>query len=100
MSPEWRKINLICSLDADGEVTLTRQPLIPMRTDLLELFDVSELHKYMTDEELAGLDAAAEPAADVAEEPSAPPDGAPPGVLPQAGQKAPSSEAPARKAEG
>jgi succinate dehydrogenase / fumarate reductase, flavoprotein subunit len=63
MSPEWRKINLICSLDADGEVTLTRQPLVPMRTDLLELFDVSELHKYMTDEELAGL-----PGADVAEE--------------------------------
>ena len=63
MSPEWRKINLICSLDADGEVTLTRQPLVPMRTDLLELFDVNELHKYMTDEELAGL-----PGADVAEE--------------------------------
>jgi succinate dehydrogenase / fumarate reductase flavoprotein subunit len=55
MSPEWRKVNLICSLDADGEVTLTRQPMVPMRTDLLELFDVSELHKYMTDEELAGL---------------------------------------------
>jgi hypothetical protein len=27
-----------------------------MRTDLLELFDVSELKKYMTEEELAGLD--------------------------------------------
>jgi succinate dehydrogenase / fumarate reductase, flavoprotein subunit len=99
MSPEWRKINLVCSLDADGEVTLTRQPLVPMRTDLLELFDVSELHKYMTDEELAGLPGAAEPGAEVAEEkPSAPPDGAPPGVLPEAGQEAPSSEAPARKA--
>src|SRR4029077_8638809 len=63
MSPEWRKVNLICSLDADGEVTLKRQPMVPMRTDLLELFDVSELHKYMTDEELAGL-----PGAEVAEE--------------------------------
>jgi succinate dehydrogenase / fumarate reductase, flavoprotein subunit len=63
MSPEWRKINLICSLDADGEVTLKRQPMVAMRTDLLELFDVSELHKYMTDEELAGL-----PGVDVAEE--------------------------------
>jgi succinate dehydrogenase / fumarate reductase, flavoprotein subunit len=99
MSPEWRKINLICSLDADGEVTLTRQPLVPMRTDLLELFDVSELHKYMTDEELAGLPGAAEPGAEVAEEkPSAPPDGAPPGVLPEAGEEAAPSEAPARKA--
>jgi succinate dehydrogenase / fumarate reductase, flavoprotein subunit len=55
MSPEWRKVNLVCSLDADENVTLTRQPMVPMRTDLLELFDVSELHKYMTDEELAGL---------------------------------------------
>jgi succinate dehydrogenase / fumarate reductase flavoprotein subunit len=63
MSPEWRKVNLICSLDADGDVTLRRQPMEPMRTDLLELFDVGELKKYMTEEELAGL-----PGADVAEE--------------------------------
>jgi succinate dehydrogenase / fumarate reductase, flavoprotein subunit len=63
MSPEWRKVNLICTLDADGDVTLKRQPMVPMRADLLELFDVTELHKYMTDEELAGL-----PGAGVAEE--------------------------------
>jgi succinate dehydrogenase / fumarate reductase flavoprotein subunit len=63
MSPEWRKVNLICTLDADGDVTLRRQPMEPMRTDLLELFDVGELKKYMTEEELAGL-----PGADVAEE--------------------------------
>jgi succinate dehydrogenase / fumarate reductase flavoprotein subunit len=55
MSPEWRKVNLICSLDASGEVTLKRQPMEPMRQDLLELFEVSELKKYMTDEELTGL---------------------------------------------
>jgi succinate dehydrogenase / fumarate reductase flavoprotein subunit len=55
MSPEWRKVNLICSLDAAGEVTLRQQPMAPMRTDLLELFEVSELKKYMTDEELSGL---------------------------------------------
>jgi succinate dehydrogenase flavoprotein subunit len=61
MSPEWRKINLICSAAPDGTVSLTRQPIVPMRTDLLELFDVAELKKYMTDEELAGLPAAAEP---------------------------------------
>jgi succinate dehydrogenase / fumarate reductase flavoprotein subunit len=63
MSPEWRKVNLICSLDASGEVTLKRQPMEPMRHDLLELFEVSELKKYMTDEELTGL-----PGADAAEE--------------------------------
>ncbi len=96
MSPEWRKLNLICSLDADGDVTLRRQPNPPMRTDLLELFDVGELKKYMTEDELAGLGAAESAPAE--ETPSAPPIGAPPGVLPEAGQKAPSSEAPARKA--
>jgi len=105
MSPEWRKVNLICTLDADGTVALRRQPMVPMRTDLLELFDLGELKKYMTEDELTGLPAAegtanepsaAKPAAE--ETPSAPPIGAPPGVLPEAGQKAPSSEAPARKA--
>ena len=27
MSPEWRKVNLICSLAVDGDVTLRRQPM-------------------------------------------------------------------------
>jgi succinate dehydrogenase / fumarate reductase, flavoprotein subunit len=58
MSPEWRKVNLICSVDGDGSVSLKRQPIVPMRTDLLELFDISELKKYMTEEELAGLSGA------------------------------------------
>jgi succinate dehydrogenase / fumarate reductase flavoprotein subunit len=68
MSPEWRKVNLICSVDADGSVSLKRQPIVPMRTDLLELFDVSELKKYMTEEELAGLPGDSEQGADAAEE--------------------------------
>jgi len=51
MSPEWRKINLICSLDGD-RVAIRRQPLAPMRGDLLALFDRAELQKYLTDEEL------------------------------------------------
>jgi succinate dehydrogenase / fumarate reductase flavoprotein subunit len=51
MSPQWRKVNLICSLDGD-RVTLKRQPMIAMRDDLLALFDRSELAKYLTDEEL------------------------------------------------
>ncbi len=58
MNPEWRKINLICALDGD-RVTLTRQPLPAMRDDLIALFDVAELKKYMTEQELAGLPAAA-----------------------------------------
>jgi succinate dehydrogenase / fumarate reductase flavoprotein subunit len=68
MSPEWRKINLICSASADGTVSLKRQPNPPMRTDLLELFDVSELKKYMTEEELAGLPGVDGQSADAAEE--------------------------------
>ena len=60
MSPEWRKVNLICSLAADGDVTLRRQPMPAMRPDLLELFDVAELQKYMTEDELADLPGAAQ----------------------------------------
>jgi succinate dehydrogenase / fumarate reductase, flavoprotein subunit len=51
MSPEWRKVNLICSLDGD-RVVLKRQPMAPMRADLLGLFDRSELEKYLTESEL------------------------------------------------
>ena len=51
MSPQWRKVNLICSLDGD-RVALRRQPMIGMRADLLALFDRAELTKYLTEPEL------------------------------------------------
>ena len=58
MSPEWRKVNLVCTLH--GETAgLARQPGIPMRPDLLGLFEVSELKKYLTEDELVGLRASA-----------------------------------------
>jgi succinate dehydrogenase / fumarate reductase, flavoprotein subunit len=60
MSPEWRKLNLVLSMDGPDHVSLRRQPLVPMREDLLELFDKSELKKYMTDDELTGLPAVSE----------------------------------------
>ena len=60
MSPEWRKVNLVCSLDGGGRVALCRQPIPAIRPDLLALFDVAELKKYMTGDELAGLPDAAE----------------------------------------
>ncbi|MGH3293666.1 MAG: FAD-binding protein, partial [Trebonia sp.] len=56
MSPEWRKVNLILTLDGD-KIDMVHQPLPVMRPDLLALFDKSELKKYMTEEELAGLPA-------------------------------------------
>ncbi|HEX4829719.1 MAG TPA: fumarate reductase/succinate dehydrogenase flavoprotein subunit [Trebonia sp.] len=62
MSPEWRKINLILSLSGDGDqVAMTRKPLPAVPPELLGLFEKSELKKYMTEEELTGLPASAEP---------------------------------------
>ncbi len=57
MSPEWRRVNLICSLDGDT-VKLKHQPLEPMRDDLIRIFDRDELNKYMTTGELAAVAAA------------------------------------------
>src|ERR1700676_1531112 len=57
MDPKWRKTLLVCRAVDDGavvpDVTITREDQVPMRPDLLELFEVSELEKYYTDEELA-----------------------------------------------
>jgi succinate dehydrogenase / fumarate reductase flavoprotein subunit len=58
MSPEWRKVNLILTL-SDGQLDLTRKPLPKIPTELLALFDRSELKKYMTEEELTELPAPA-----------------------------------------
>jgi succinate dehydrogenase / fumarate reductase flavoprotein subunit len=52
MDPRWRRVNLVCSLDGE-DVRLTHKPLPSMRPELFELFDVAELEKYMTAEELA-----------------------------------------------
>jgi succinate dehydrogenase / fumarate reductase flavoprotein subunit len=61
MSSKWRQVNLICSLNKDGTgVDLKHQPIPTVRQDLLELFEVSELNKYFTDEELAGFGVVAE----------------------------------------
>ena len=54
MSSEWRQSNLICQL-ADGLVEVVRQDLPSMPDDLLSLFDVSELKKYLTADELSHL---------------------------------------------
>ncbi|THV32174.1 fumarate reductase/succinate dehydrogenase flavoprotein subunit [Glycomyces paridis] len=50
MDPEWRKINLVASLE-DGEVRLTRQDVPAMTPELLGLFETAELSKYMTADE-------------------------------------------------
>jgi succinate dehydrogenase / fumarate reductase flavoprotein subunit len=57
MSPQWRQVNLVCSVDDSGDVHLERKPVPRMRDELLSLFDRSELSKYMTDEELSEVEA-------------------------------------------
>jgi succinate dehydrogenase / fumarate reductase flavoprotein subunit len=57
MDPAWRGVNLVCSLRPDGSgVELVRQPVPPMRPDLLALFERDELAKYLSPEELDALD--------------------------------------------
>jgi succinate dehydrogenase / fumarate reductase flavoprotein subunit len=56
MDANWRRTLLVCHALGDAvvpDVSVTREPQVPMRPDLLELFDIEELGKYYTDEELA-----------------------------------------------
>jgi len=56
MSPQWRQVNLICSQNEAGDgIDVVKQPMPPMRPDLLALFPPDELSKYYTDEELVNL---------------------------------------------
>jgi len=55
MSAEWRKVNLVARLAGDPDdprVELKKQPMEPMRDDLIRLFETDELKKYLTAEEL------------------------------------------------
>jgi succinate dehydrogenase / fumarate reductase flavoprotein subunit len=60
MDPDWRMVNLVCSVDSSGEVRLERKPLPVMRPELIQLFDRTELSKYLTKDEMAEFDAQAE----------------------------------------
>jgi succinate dehydrogenase / fumarate reductase flavoprotein subunit len=53
LDANWRNKLLVCEAAADGGATVTPKDQVPMREDLLELFELSELEKYYTDEELA-----------------------------------------------
>jgi len=53
MDPQWRQVNLVCSVDDHGDVHVDRQPLPVMPAELFDLFDRTELAKYLTDEELS-----------------------------------------------
>jgi succinate dehydrogenase / fumarate reductase, flavoprotein subunit len=57
MDSSWRKVLLVCKAaggdDVVPDVSVTHKDQIPMRPDLLEAFEIAELEKYFTDEELA-----------------------------------------------
>ena len=58
MDPNWRKQLLVCRAAGGDDavipdISITREVQVPMRPDLLEVFEISELEKYYTDEELA-----------------------------------------------
>jgi succinate dehydrogenase / fumarate reductase flavoprotein subunit len=55
MDAEWRHVLLVCTAASDGgSVDIVRKEQIPVRPDLLELFEMDELKKYFTDAELPG----------------------------------------------
>ena len=52
MDNKWRQVNHISSFDGE-KVNVRKQALPPMPKELFELFDVHELEKYMTPEEVS-----------------------------------------------
>ena len=53
MDANWRKVLLVCRIDDEvgdavvPDVSVTREPQVPMRPDLLELFDIEELEQVL-----------------------------------------------------
>lgn len=52
MDPEWRRVLVVCTQNADGSVRVERKQQVPMRADLVQLFSTDELKKYFTPDEL------------------------------------------------
>jgi len=52
MNSKWRQVNHISSFDGK-QVNVKAQALPPMPKELFDLFDIHELEKYMTSEEIA-----------------------------------------------
>jgi succinate dehydrogenase / fumarate reductase flavoprotein subunit len=52
MDSTWRQVNNISSFDGK-QVNVKSQPLPPMPKELFDLFDIHELEKYLTPEEIA-----------------------------------------------
>jgi succinate dehydrogenase / fumarate reductase flavoprotein subunit len=54
MDSDWRHVLLVCRGLGEDDVELTRKEQVPMRPELFDLFELDELKKYYTGEELGG----------------------------------------------
>jgi succinate dehydrogenase / fumarate reductase flavoprotein subunit len=54
MDSDWRHLLLVLSANGEDDIHLVRQEQVPMRPELLDLFELDELKKYYTGEELGG----------------------------------------------
>ncbi|HEY2204530.1 MAG TPA: fumarate reductase/succinate dehydrogenase flavoprotein subunit [Pseudonocardia sp.] len=54
MDSDWRHVLLVLSANGEDDVHLRHQEQVPMRPELLDLFEMDELKKYYTGEELGG----------------------------------------------
>ncbi len=54
MDADWRHVLLVCSQHTNGSVRVEHQEQVPMRADLSGLFELDELKKYFTADELPG----------------------------------------------
>src|SRR5699024_269509 len=52
MSSEWRRVNLAVRAEEDG-MTMSRIPVDDITVELMTLFDLEELVKYLSEEELS-----------------------------------------------
>jgi succinate dehydrogenase / fumarate reductase flavoprotein subunit len=52
MDSDWRHLLLVLSANGEDDIHLVRQEQVPMRPELLDLFELDELKKYYTGEEL------------------------------------------------
>ncbi len=54
LDSDWRNVLLVLSARGEDGVELARQKQVPMRAELLDLFELDELKKYYTGDELGG----------------------------------------------
>ncbi|WP_296371141.1 MULTISPECIES: fumarate reductase/succinate dehydrogenase flavoprotein subunit [unclassified Pseudonocardia] len=54
MDSDWRHILLVLSALGEDNIELVRKEQVPMRPELLDLFELDELKKYYTGEEIGG----------------------------------------------